>query len=54
MKVKVDGLKALCTDLNCDYAYEESTAEITAQTYDPVTQIVNVQGTSLPITDPEL
>ena len=28
--VKVDGLEALCTDLNCDYAYVESTAVITA------------------------
>jgi hypothetical protein len=52
--VKVDGLEALCTDLNCDYAYVESTAVITAQTYDPNTRVVTVQGTSLPITDPEL
>jgi hypothetical protein len=48
--VDVDGLPALCVNLNCDYTYEAATAEITNQTYDSSTKVIVVTGTSLPTT----
>ena len=50
MLVDVDGLPALCVNLNCDYTYEAATAEITNQTYDSSTKVIVVTGTSLPTT----
>ena len=46
--VSVDGIAALCPDLNCNYSYISSTASITAQSYDKVTKVLTITGTSLP------
>jgi len=46
--VDVDGLPALCLNLNCDYSYIAASAEITAQTFDASTLQLTVTGTSLP------
>jgi len=48
--VEVDGLPALCVNLNCDYKYVEATPLITAQSYDRSTEELVVDGTSLPTT----
>ena len=49
--VVVDDLESLCINLNCDYAYEVSSAEITAQTYAEDTKLLTITGTSLPTAD---
>lgn len=46
--VNVDGLPALCMNLNCDYNYIASTGVVTAQSYDSGTKVITVYGTSLP------
>lgn len=46
--VNVDGLPALCMNLNCDYKYVASTGVITSQTYNSSTKLITVNGTSLP------
>jgi hypothetical protein len=48
--VDVDGLPALCVNLNCDYAYVAATAEITGTTYDAATKLLTITGTALPTT----
>lgn len=48
--VNVDGLPALCVNLNCDYAYKTPVAQITAQSYNEATKELVVTGTSLPTT----
>jgi len=48
--VDVDGLPALCVNLNCDYNYVAATSEITLQSYDQNTKVIVVNGTSLPTT----
>ena len=50
MLVDVDGLPALCVNLNCDYNYVAATSEITLQSYDQNTKVIVVNGTSLPTT----
>ena len=44
--VKVNGLEALCVDLNCDYAYIDVTSEVTGQTL--VGDQLTLTGTALP------
>jgi hypothetical protein len=46
--VNVDGLPALCVNLNCDYNYVEPNTIITGQTYNPSTKVLIVTGTNLP------
>lgn len=46
--VDVDGLPALCPNLNCDYAYVAASAKISATTYDAGTKLLTITGTSLP------
>lgn len=48
--VDVDGLPALCVNLNCNYAYIAATAQITGQTYNEATKEIVVTGTALPTT----
>lgn len=48
--VNIDGLPALCVNLNCDYAYVASTSSITQQAYDSATKVLTVTGTALPTT----
>lgn len=45
---KIDGLEALCTNVNCDYAYIDSPAVIYTQTYNPTTLVLSITGTALP------
>lgn len=49
--VNIDGLPAVCPNLNCDYAYVTATALITNQAYDTSTRLLTVTGTSLPTAD---
>lgn len=49
--VNIDGLPAVCPNLNCDFAYVQATALITNQAYDINSKVLTVTGTSLPITD---
>lgn len=53
--VTVDGMEALCLNLNCDFAYIESPAEISATTVDEfnVDEII-ITGTSLPNDDTDV
>lgn len=47
--VKVDGMDALCTDLNCDFAYQESTSVIEGATLDEAAfDEVIITGQNLP------
>lgn len=38
VRIDIDGLPAVCPGLNCDYAYVQAAALITAQTYDSVSR----------------
>lgn len=46
--VDIDGLPAVCPNLNCDYAYVRATEQITSQTYNSSTRVLTVVGTGLP------
>lgn len=48
--VNIDGLTAICPNLNCDYAYVAASASVTSQSYDNITKILTVSGTTLPTT----
>lgn len=48
-------MEALCLDLNCDFAYFESSAEITAATIDEeILDEVIITGTNLPDSDSDV
>lgn len=53
--ITVDGMEALCLDLNCDFAYIDSSAEITANTIDEnnLDEVI-ITGTSLPNDDTDV
>jgi hypothetical protein len=46
--VSVDGLPAVCHNLECDYAFVEPVGEITSFTYDEATKKLVITGTELP------
>jgi len=46
--VEVDGIPALCMNLNCDYTYVTPSAALTSQSFDPNTLALVVDGTSIP------
>ena len=43
--VVVDGLPALCVNLNCNYNYVAAAAQISAQVFDSQTLQITVTGT---------
>lgn len=53
--ITVDGMAALCLDLNCDFAYTESASLISTQTLDEFeTDQIILYGTSLPDADDDV
>lgn len=48
MLVTVNGLPALCVNLNCDFEYTIPVGQITSQTFDPASKILTIAGSSLP------
>lgn len=49
--VNVDGLPALCVNMNCDYAYVQAVSQVTSQTYDSASRLLTVTGSALPTSD---
>lgn len=47
--VTVDGLPAVCHNLNCDFNYVVSPGEVTAFTFDETTKVLTITGTKLPV-----
>ena len=50
VRVKVNGIDAVCPDMNCDYVYTTSPSEVTAQTLAANLVDITVTGTALPTT----
>jgi hypothetical protein len=54
MMVSVDGLPAVCHNLNCDYTYTTPTAQVTSFTFDEASKVLTLTGTGLPTTLDEI
>lgn len=48
--ISVNGIDGVCPSFNCDYAYIESNATITAQSLSNERDLV-IEGTNLPVED---
>lgn len=46
--VSVDGLPAVCRNVDCDFTYVETVGEVTAVTFDEPSGLVTITGTDLP------